>query len=51
MVNKIGVIVRGASRRYTSIAVLFDGNKAATLLHKNYLQFETDGVSTSDAEK
>jgi hypothetical protein len=36
LADKFGTIV-GTSRRNTAIAVLFDGNKTATYLHKDYI--------------
>jgi hypothetical protein len=36
LADKIGTIV-GKSGRNTAIAVLFDGNKTATYLHKDYI--------------
>ncbi len=34
---KIGTLVR-LSGRYSSVAVLFDGNKSSTALHPNYIE-------------
>lgn len=41
LVNKIGTIVF-CSTRYSSVGVLFDGNKSLTSLHRDYVEPQED---------